>query len=94
MKVRHCDYTGVLVEMSATEFKTMTGVQVGDHYGNHGIAHGKLQGQEFPFPQKKFDDLYAFYRALGHSQEKIDYIKDLLMTMAKPQEDKSVPAKV
>ena len=34
------------------------------------------------------------YAPKNVEQEKIDYIKDLLMTMAKPQEDKSVPAKV
>ena len=83
MKVNHCDYGGVHVTMSKSEFEIITKVVVGDQYGNRGISWGMLQGKEFSL--KQLDDEVELIKRIKESypliNEKIDYAKELLATI-------------
>lgn len=84
MKVRGCDMYGVIIEMTKSEFKELTGTQVGDSYGNHGIAESQLVGKEYPFPLEKFQQMRKFHSTLTGAIEKVKYSAELLETALPP----------
>lgn len=47
MKVIACGLEEVIVSMGVKEFSGMTGVVVGDYYGNGGVSYSKVTGMEF-----------------------------------------------
>lgn len=58
MKIRYCDFQGVVVEMSKIEFQELTGFRIGDSYGNHGAREGACIGKDFDL-KLAFEKIYA-----------------------------------